>query len=330
LLTVYIGPSKTTNQANNTGSFTAGDKSYFLIANNNDPYMYSSGGGAEKPTGICCRLQREWLAQQTNFTNTDLKLEFDFNVITPGYSPLNTADLRLLVDADGDFSNATVLNTPAVTINVAGSIVTVTIPAAQLAATPYFTLASVSITTALPVSIAGFAGACKNNIVQLGWTKQSGPDNDFTVERSNDGISFMPVGALQGNTAGPKDYTWTEPSPLPGTSYYRLKTTGTGIADAWSNVITINGCSRDNVQLATDAVAGVSTLLLQLQQNASVDIGLCDMLGQHLDMSGLTGHHSFQAGYYHLPVTGRPLARGVYVLSVAVNGVRNVFRVVQR
>jgi len=202
MMTVYVGPSKTTNQAGNTGTFTAGDKSFFIIGSNNAPIYILLQHHYRKTRGICCRLDREWLSQKTNFTNVDLKLEFDFNVVTPGYSPLNTADLRLLVDADGDFTNATVLNTPTITINVSGSIVTITVPAAQLAAKPYFTLASVSLTTSLPVSVTGFAGACKNNTVPLVWTKQSGPANSFTIERSNDGVSFTAIGTLQSNVAG--------------------------------------------------------------------------------------------------------------------------------
>ncbi len=329
MLTVYIGPSKTANQAANTGSFTAGDKSFFIAANNNAPYMYSGGTGSEKPPGICCRLQREWLSQQSNFTNTDLKLEFDFSVITPGYTSLNTANLRLLVDADGDFTNATILNTPTITINVATSVVTITVPASSLLATPYFTLASVSTATLLPVQLSGFKGACKNNVVQLDWTKESGSDNSFTVERGSDGSNFSPIGTLQSNTPAPQAYTWSDPSPLAGNSYYRLKITPVDGPVVYSAVVNVSGCSHDNLQVATDPVTGLSTLLVQLQQDAKVDISLNDMLGRQLDLSGLTGHHVLQQGYYRLPVTGGILARGVYVLTVSVNGNRNVFRVIQ-
>ncbi len=332
ILTLYIGPAKTTNQNNNTGSFTSGDKSFFIAANNNAPFMFPNAGSRQhhqKPAGICCRLQREWMAQMSNFTNTDLKLEFDFNVITPGYAPLNTADLRLLVDADGDFTNATVLNSPTITINVAGSVVTITVPASNLAATPYFTLGSVSTTTMLPVTLSGFKGACRNNAVQLDWTKESGSDNSFTIERSSDGSNFTAIGTLQSNTPGPQAYTWNDFAPLAGATYYRLSMRTQDGAVSYSPVINVNGCSRDNLQLATDPTTGRSSLLLQLQENAQVDISLCDMLGQQMSVSGLTGHHSFQPGYYQLPVNDRGLSKGVYVLTVSVNGNRNVFRVVQ-
>ncbi|HEY4150722.1 MAG TPA: BNR-repeat neuraminidase N-terminal domain-containing protein [Chitinophagaceae bacterium] len=330
ILTLYIGPSKTTNQANNTGTFTSGDKSFFIAANNNTPYMYGwPAGPTQMPAGICCRLERQWMAQVTNFTNTDLKLEFDFNVITPGYAPLNTADLRLLVDNDGDFTNATILNSPAITISVAASVVTITVPASNFTSTPYFTLASVSTTTLLPVTISGFKGACRNNAVQLDWTKESGSDNSFTIERSSDGSNFTAIGTLQSNTPGPQAYTWSDFAPLAGATYYRLNIRTQDGVVTYSPVVNVNGCSHDNLQLATDPTTGRSSLLLQLQQNAQVDISLCDMLGQQMSVNALTGHHSFQPGYYQLPVNDRGLSKGIYVLTVSVNGNRNVFRVIQ-
>lgn len=329
MLTVYIGAAKTTDQATNTGTF-ASDRSFFMVGNNNASYStYPYGSTPEAPAGICCRIQREWMVQKTNFTNTDLKLEFDFNVVTPGYSPLNTADLRLLVDADGNFTNATILNSPAITISVSGSKVTVTVPASNFGAVSYFTLGSVSTAALLPVNITGFTGMCKNEAVQLKWTKESGPDNSFTVERSIDGNNFTAMGTLQSDALTPQTYTWSDKDPLPGVGYYRLKMVGADGATAYSGIVSANGCSHNSLQLASDAVSGQSTLLMQLPQNAVVDISFCDMLGRRYDVSNLTGHRSLQQGYYRLPVDDSHLPRGVYVLTVSVNGSSSVFRVVK-
>src|SRR5207249_4601773 len=82
LLTVYIGAAKTVNQSANAGNFTSGDQSFFMVAANNAAYTYTGGGSPEQPAGITSRLQREWLAQKTNFTNTDLHLEFDLSATT--------------------------------------------------------------------------------------------------------------------------------------------------------------------------------------------------------------------------------------------------------
>jgi hypothetical protein len=68
---------------------------------------------------------------------------------------------------------------------------------------------------------------------------------------------------------------------------------------------------------------------LQLQQNASVAIDLFDVLGRRMDISGLTGTHAMTAGAYRLPVTSGELVKGVYLLSVTINGNKNTFRIVQ-
>jgi len=329
MLTLYVGGAKVTDQSANTGTF-ASDRSFFMVGNNSAAYTYPFGSVVPVPAGICCRLQRQWMVQKTNFTNADLKIEFDFNVISPGYSPLNTTDLRLLVDGDGNFTNATILNSPAITISVSGSVVTVTIPASNFAATSYFTLASVSATTLLPVDISGFTGVCKNDAVQLKWIKESGPDNSFTVERSIDGNNFTALGTLQSDALTPQTYTWSDKDPLPGVGYYRLKMTSADGAAAYSGIASVNGCTHNGLQLTSDAVSGQSTLVMQLSQNATVDISFCDMLGRQYDISNLTGHRSMQQGYYRLPVADSHLPRGVYVLTVGINGSRSVFRIVKQ
>ncbi len=331
LLTLYIGPSKMVNQFNNGGTFTAGDQSFFMAADNNAKFLFSVPSmTAEKPPGICCRLQREWLSQKNNFTNTDLTLEFDFNVVTPGYAPLNPADLRLLVDDDGDFTNALILAPPAITISVAASVVTVVVPASNFTATPYFTLASVSLATTLPVEVSDFAAACRNNTVQLQWTKRSGAANSFIVERSADGKAFSGIGTLQAEANGPQTFGFTDPMPPAGLSYYRLKITDQGGATTYTAAISMNSCNPGKLLLVTDQATGRHTLFMQLQQNASIDIGLSDVLGRRLDMPGFTGPRTLPPGVYQLPVPDHAVAAGIYFLSVTINGNSNVLRMLQR
>lgn len=330
ILTLYIGPSKTINNAANTGVFTGGDQSFFMAANNNDPYLFPNGGTVETPPGICCRLRREWLSQQTNFNNTDLVLEFDFNIITPGYAPLNPADLRLLADDDGDFTNALVLGAPAVTITVVASVVTVSAPAANFIATPYFTLASVSMATALPVQVSGFTAECKNNTVRLGWTKRAGPPNSFVIERSADGIRFAALDAVQSAATGVQTFEWTDRWPLPGAAYYRLKIAEQPSAPAYTSIVSVSSCGAGSLRLDTDPVSGRPALFLQLRQNSTVSIGLYDIAGRRLDMAGLTGRRVLQQGAYRLPVGDSRLAAGMYFLSVGMNGNNHVFRVLVR
>jgi hypothetical protein len=330
ILTLYIGTAKQVNQVNNTATFASGDRSFFIAANNNDPYMYTSTV-TEVPAGICCRLRREWLSQKNNFTNTDLKLEFDFNIITPGYSPLNPSDLRLLVDNDGDFTNATILGPPTATFTVSASVVTVSVAAANFTTTPYFTLASVSANTPLPVRFVKLAANCKANTAQINWTAENEINMDhYTVERSADGKNFTAMADIKSGAASlQQSYNWTDAAPLPGTSYYRIRTTNSANVTGYSSIMTFVDCGTEMVRLATNTASGESELFLQLFQQAQVDIRLFDVLGRRYTVAGLTGQQGMPQGTYHLPV-GSYLKAGIYFLSVTINGNKTVYRMIKQ
>ncbi len=328
ILTVYVGPTKMTNQTANTGSILAGDLSFFMVGSNNDIALNKYPGTNEKPASICCRIFREWLVQKTNFTNTDVKLEFDFNAITTGYLPLNASDLRLLVDADGDFTNATVLNTPTITINAAAGIATITVAASVFNSTPYFTLASVSVNTILPLQLKALSGLCKDQAVQVKWTTGTAATADFSVERSNDKVNFSTAGTVKPNASG--SYAWTDQSPLPGTIYYRLKTTNENSMVLYSPIITVNSCNTTGIQLSTNPVTNESTLMLQLSQNNITEISLYDLMGRRSEVAGLTGKRSMEKGVHYLPVNIPGTVAGMYLLHVVVNGEPHVYRIIKK
>lgn len=330
ILTLYIGSTKQTNQVNNNGAFASGDRSFFIAANNNDQYLYTTAV-TEVPTGICCRLRREWLSQKSNFTNTDLKLEFDFNIITPGYVALNVADLRLLVDSDGDFTNATILSSPAVTFSVNASVVTVTVAASNFTSTPYFTLASASVNTPLPVKFVKLGANCKSNAANISWTTENETNTDhYTIERSADGRSFTAMADVNSNTTASLQhaYNWTDATPLPGTSYYRLKIASSASVTSYSPVFTFIDCGTEAVRVANNIINGESELFLQLAQNARMEIELFDVLGRRYSVAGLTGKQDMVQGTYRFPVTNS-LRTGIYLLSVTINGNKKLFRLVK-
>ncbi len=328
MLRVYIGPSLAANQAANTGSFASGDQSFFMVANNNATFLYAHGAMGEVPPGACCRVQRKWLAQVTNFTNTDVTLVFDFNVITTAM-PMNASDLRLLVDNDGNFSDASIIGSPTATITVNGNVASVTVPVSVFSGSPYFTLGSVSLATSLPVQLSGFNAVCKNNKVQVGWTKLSTGASTYTIERSSDGRNFTAAGIVNSTASGVQSYNWADPASLAGTSYYRLKITDENGLESYSSVATVSACSTDNTRLSSDPVTGQSALLVQLQQNATVEISLCDVLGRKMEIGGLTGTHALAAGSYRMPVVSNELVKGLYLLTVTINGVKNTYRILQ-
>ena len=333
MLTMYIG-TKQTNQNSNTGTFAGGNLSFFMAGSNGLAALFSPTMTTDVPAGICCRLQRAWLSQKTNFTNTDLTLQFDFSAVAPG-TPLFASDLRLLVDNDGVFANATVLNSPTIAITVAGNVVTVVVPASSItAAQPYFTLASAANSTPLPITIESFSAACQNRKVQVNWTMGTAESNTFAIERSSNGGDFATAGVVAGDPTGAQSsYTWTDNAPLPGVSAYRLKATDNNSNNVtYSSIAPVTACGlgANNAFVAADPSTGKSSMLvLQLQQNATVNISCYDMVGHQLELPGLTGQRSMEQGVYNLPVPQQGFAAGVYLLAVTINEIKNVYRIIQ-
>ncbi|MEO5674862.1 MAG: L-type lectin-domain containing protein [Chitinophagales bacterium] len=78
----------------------------------------------------------------------------------------------------------------------------------------------------LPIELKSFAALCENNKTTLNWTTSAEFNNDyFIAERSPDAVSYQMVATIEasGNSSAETDYSFTDPHPLPGTNYYRLK-----------------------------------------------------------------------------------------------------------
>ncbi|MCC6541446.1 MAG: T9SS type A sorting domain-containing protein [Flavobacteriales bacterium] len=222
---IHIGSLASTNAGN---SSSMGGNLRSVVVGHNGAAMRSSAGTAfEVPSGggLYSRIAREWKVTNTAYTGT-FGMNFRLNT-----SPIIASDLCLLVDDDGDFSNASVNGTPqGLTFTYSGGVVSVTgisttlIPAN---ATRYITIASTSSATPLPVELLYF----KAELIPLAevatqWATATERNNDhFEVERSIDGILFERIGEMagQGNAEITHTYTLVDHQPAPGLNYYRLK-----------------------------------------------------------------------------------------------------------
>ncbi len=78
----------------------------------------------------------------------------------------------------------------------------------------------------LPVVWQNFSLQEVNNVVLVQWsTSQEVNVSKFIVERSNDGFTWAPIAELQPNRGNDslKQYRYSDISPLPATSYYRIR-----------------------------------------------------------------------------------------------------------
>ncbi len=193
---LYISTLQATNQAN-TGSFSA-DNQYVVIGRNTDVL---DGGfpSTEYPVGqgILKRVSREWKVVNTNFNGS-----FSMDVTSTIGSGVNASDLRLLVDDDGNFSNATVY---APTFSYAGGVVTATgiantmIPANS---TKYVTIARVCNLPAPTVTVT--QPTCTSAKGTLTVTAPLGAGLSYSI----DGITYTNTTGIFTNVS-PGTYTVT-------------------------------------------------------------------------------------------------------------------------
>lgn len=184
---LYVGYLATTNLAN--FSPITNDSSYVLIGSDMGQLASNTAANAEMPSsGVYSRIEREWKIKPTNFIDNfsvDIKLNATANL-----TAINSSDLILLVDEDGDFSNATIYNYLS-GINFSYSNGVVTIPNLNYAQFPidsirYFTIGSSNSNSPLPVKFVSLNAQKFDNFVQVSWATALENNNDyFSVERNN-------------------------------------------------------------------------------------------------------------------------------------------------
>jgi len=228
----------------------------------------------EKPAGIFARFEREWKITNTNFDD-DFSLEFEWEEEA---GPFDINDIRLLVDTDGDFNDATVLSTADGLTFTVGSIIVGGIGTSHIPAgsTRYVTVASASSSTTLPIELLSFAATpTDNSRVILDWVTGSESNNDFfTIERSKDALDWATANEVAGagNSAVRIDYTSIDENPYPGMSYYRLKQTDFDGQFSYSSMVLVNVKEPESTRLKI--YPNPATYQVTLEGNSSELAGL--------------------------------------------------------
>lgn len=210
------------SNATNAATFSA-DKSFLVWGNNGSASQVTSNAVcyANLPSGIYARIERVWKAQVTNFSQT-VTVGFETSMLV-NYTAIS--NLRLLMDDDGsDWTNATI---------VSGAVINgsrVEFSGVTLAgAKPFFTLASTTNLTPLPVELLAFE-AVKNtaNTAKIEWTTASEMNcESYGLEKSTDGNEWTLLEKVQGSGTTTEAHTYTvfDPNPAAGYNYYRLNQT---------------------------------------------------------------------------------------------------------
>lgn len=96
---------------------------------------------------------------------------------------------------------------------------------------------------ALPIDLTNFEGIQSGKQIKLNWSTAQELDNDrFEIERSVDGINYQSIGTVPSkfNTTTVKtDYLFTDPMPVNGINFYRLKIFNRSGSYNYSSVIAV-------------------------------------------------------------------------------------------
>jgi hypothetical protein len=173
--------------------------------------------------------------------------------------------------------------------------------------------------TLLDATLVSFQGNISNNNGMLTWTSQQESNLKlYEVQRSNDGIHFLPEGTVvSANGLNEANYTFADPQPISSEAYYRLKLVSTyGDDNKYSKIIVL---FNRNSQLKVSPVNPFSTNLnleIFLPEEGSTILNLYDLFGRIV----ITRNLQLSKGSSKVDIDGvEGLPPGIYILRTIFN-----------
>lgn len=199
----------------NPSAMSNGD---FLLWGNNNGTLITPNTADVDGAVIQRRLSRVWRVAHTgNIGSVDVSIDLS---AVPGAK--SQADLRLLIDRDGDgFADNDV---SPMTGTLTGSVFSVSGVSFQHG--DYFTVGSTNaVSSPLPIELTEFRSICHSNNIELTWSTATEKNNAyFVLERSSDGNTWTDLAHVKGagNSSSLKRYSVSDDFNRNELRYYRL------------------------------------------------------------------------------------------------------------
>lgn len=284
----------------------------------------TAGNTSDIGTGIQRRLARVWRIRESAGDVGPVNVSFDLSPI-PGSK--TAADLRLLIDRDGDgFADNDVAPISGGTI----SSNVVTFNNVNFNSNDYFTLATVNrSTTPLPVELVSFTAAYVDPVVNLNWRTASERNNShFMIERSLDGNEFIGIGRVDGHgtTAEARSYTFSDEVPFEGRTYYRLMQVDYDGQYTYSPITSVYIAPVEALlSVSPNPVTDGKVIIRSRRRDLNISsIVLIDAQGKVLDKGQPQTSRQTGTATYLLP----DLHQGIYFLRIVANGRGETHRIV--
>ena len=169
----------------------------------------------------------------------------------------------------------------------------------------------------LPLTLVSFNATKKENYVSIDWkTEKEINISHFIIERSDDGLSFYPVGRANGRNSGnTESYQTIDNKSIQTIAYYRLRTLDFDGKESLSRVVTIvSGQGNNKLLLVGNPVRTKITLLATGALTGEFNYQITLINGQVVQSGKLT---VLNGGYYDISLNN--LKPGTYSLKVMDN-----------
>ncbi len=194
-------------------------------------------------------IDRFWLVESNGYTTapdiTTLDLNYTANEISAAGNAIIEANLKAQVWSNAEQSWANYL--PTTTTHGSQHYVTI----ANISKSRIGWWAVMDGASVLPISLLSFKATNRPSDVLVNWQTTSEINtHHFEVERSSNGNVFSSIGSLAaaGNSSNLQSYSYSDPAPLAGYSFYRLKSVDINGEKQYSNIEPI---SRSSVETVT-------------------------------------------------------------------------------
>jgi len=177
----------------------------------------------------------------------------------------------------------------------------------------------------LPVELVNFTAKTNPKSVILSWATATEVNNyGFNVERSSTGAWQM-IGFVQGhgNSNSPKNYSFTDSSPIAGKVQYRLKQLDTDGKYEYSSTVGINIAAPANFSLAPNfpnPFNPSTKISYCVPIDGFVRLKVYDVLGR--EVYSIVNEIE-KAGSYSVTFDGSRLASGVYICIMSSGSYSN-------
>jgi len=137
----------------------------------------------------------------------------------------------------------------------------------------------------LPIDLTSIDAICENGSIRIDWSTSSETNNDyFTIEKSNNGRSFEPIGIVKGavNSAVNLSYSFTDDSSNPKANYYRLKQTDYNGDFVYSQIKAANcdGINTSAISLYPNPASTHITFTYNSAFNSDLNVFITNPLGK--------------------------------------------------